>query len=316
MLIYFFFLIGLVLLVLGGDWLVKGAVALAERLNISPLIIGLTIVAFGTSAPELVISLKSALTGNPGVAVGNVVGSNIANVFLVLGVPALLATIYCSSKDLRFTLYLLLFTTALFCVELYLAPLNRLSGLLLLVCLAVFLGKQYLTARQQNEDDSEPDYLDEVGELPKSLAVTLAFLAAGLVALPLGANIAVNAAVEIATVWNVSDEVIGLTIVAIGTSLPELATGIMAARHGNASVGIGNVIGSNFFNIAAIMGITAVVAGSVPVGDHIVSFDMGVMVIATIFLATITLAGFALNRMAGIVLLGAYTIYLIATAML
>ncbi|MEL6505353.1 MAG: calcium/sodium antiporter [Pseudomonadota bacterium] len=313
MLIYLLFVVGLVVLVFGGEWLVKGSVGLAERLNISPLIIGLTIVAFGTSAPELVISLQSALSGNPGVAVGNIVGSNIANVFLVLGVPAMIATIYCSSKDLRFTLYLLLATTALFCVELVLAPIGRIAGLLLLVCLAIFLGKQFLTARQQNED---PDYLDEVGELPKSLGVTIALLLVGLVALPVGASVAVNAAVDIARVWNVSDEVIGLTIVAIGTSLPELATGIMAARQGNASVGIGNVIGSNFFNIAAIMGITAVVAGNVPVGDHIVSFDMGIMIVATIFLAVVTLAGFAINRLAGAVLFGAYCIYLVATAML
>ncbi|MEM9734341.1 MAG: calcium/sodium antiporter [Pseudomonadota bacterium] len=313
MLIYLLFVVGLIILVYGGDWLVKGAVGLAEHLTISPLIIGLTIVAFGTSAPELVISLKSALTGNPGVAVGNIVGSNIANVLLVLGVPAMIATIYCSSEDLKFTLYLLLATTALFCLELVMAPIGRLGGLLLLVCLTVFLSTQYITARRQNQD---PDYMDDVGELPKSLGITIALLVVGLIALPLGASMAVNAAVDIARVWNVSDEVIGLTIVAIGTSLPELATGIMAARQGNASVGIGNVVGSNFFNIAAIMGITAVVAGDVPVGDNIVPFDMTVMAISTIFLAVVTLAGFAINRLLGAVLLVLYAAYLVATAML
>ncbi len=311
MLTYLLFSLGLLMLVFGGDWLVKGAVAIAERSGIPPLVIGLTIVAFGTSAPELVISLKAALTNQGGIAVGNVVGSNIANVLLVLGVPALFSTITGSEKGMKTTLSFLIAVTIMFMVMMYYGPINRSDGLMLLVALGLFLSLQFNAARRhQHEVD---DYHDELGEIPTSMGVILSYLIGGLVLLPIGASIAVDSAADIARAWNVSEEVIGLTIVAIGTSLPELVTGIMAARHNNTSVAVGNIIGSNLFNIAAIMGVTATVV-DVPVGTHILSFDMWVMLFTTILLIALPIFHLELRRMAGLVLTGSYVAYLVITA--
>ncbi len=317
MLVYVIFTAGLIGLMLGGDWLVKGSVGLAEKLNIPPLIIGLTIVAFGTSAPELVISLKAALSGSGGLAVGNVVGSNIANVLLVLGVPALIATINCEQSGAMRTLTFLVGVTLAFMLQLAFGPVERIDGFLLLVCLAAFLFIQFRTAkahRKTGEEAVEDDYHDEIGTVPTSNLLIAGLMIAGLIALPIGASVAVDAAVEIAERWAVPHEIIGLTIVAIGTSLPELATGIMAARQGNASVALGNVIGSNFFNIAAIMGITALVA-PVPVGDHIIHFDMWVMLATTLLLVALTAFHIGISKGLGLVLTLAYAAYLLLTVL-
>jgi len=310
MLVYVLLVVGLVSLLLGGDWLVKASVAMAERLGIPPLIIGLTIVAFGTSAPELVISIKAALDGSAGIAVGNVVGSNIANVLLVLGVPALIARIHYEKNDMAASILLMVAVSLVFVWQLSAPPLTYFDGFILLGFLAVFLGMQFHGAMQR-EDESE-DYRDEVGDVPSSWPFIFGFLAAGLVALPVGAHFTVTSAVEIARQLSVSDEVIGLTIIAIGTSLPELATGIMAARHNNASVGVGNVIGSNVFNIAAIMGVTAVVT-DIPAVPHILAFDAWVMLATTAFLVIIPLLHLTIGRRIGGLLLALYLAYLTIT---
>ncbi len=319
MLSYLLFTIGLVVLVIGGNSLVKGAVGLAEKLGISPLIIGLTIVAFGTSAPELVISLKAALSGSGELAVGNVVGSNIANVLLVLGVPAILTATACQEDDMKVTLFFLVGLTLVFMLQMAFGPINRLDGLLLLVCLAVFLMLQYRNAQRQTSEKAAllaaDDYHDEVGVVPAKPAVIAGLLITGLVFLPLGASLTVDSAVDIAERWHVPQDVIGLTIVAIGTSLPELATGIMAARQGNTSVAVGNVVGSNLFNIAAIMGVTATVV-AVPVSQHIVMFDMWIMLAATLFLIAMPFLHLTITRTLGFTLTGAYALYLIFTVVL
>ncbi|MEM9677394.1 MAG: calcium/sodium antiporter [Pseudomonadota bacterium] len=313
MLVYLLLILGLVALILGGDWLVKAAVGLAERWGIPPLIIGLTIVAFGTSAPELVISIKAALNDSSGIAVGNVVGSNIANVLLVLGVPALIARIHYEKNDIADSIILMVIISVVFVWQLMNPPLTYLDGLVLLAFLAAFLSLQFYKARKHQ--DSGEDYKDEVGNVPSSMPIILGFLVAGLVALPLGANLTVNSAVEIAKQLNVSDEVIGLTIIAIGTSLPELATGIMAARHNNASVGVGNVIGSNVFNIAAIMGITALVT-DIDAVPHILALDAWVMLAATAILVIIPVFHLTIGRRLGALLLALYIAYLTTTALL
>ena len=314
MLVYFLFAAGLILLLLGGDWLVKGAVGLAEKLGISPLIIGLTIVALGTSAPEMVISLQAALSGSGALAVGNVVGSNIANVLLVLGVPAIISRISAVDDAVRGTVFFLTGVTLIFMLQLYNGPLSRFDGLILLLFLGVFLFQQFMNAkRSQGPSD---DYHDEIGSVPTSNWIIGGLILAGLITLPIGATLTVDAAVEIARKWNVSEDVIGLTIVAIGTSLPELATGIMAARQNKTSVAIGNVIGSNLFNIAAIMGVTATVAGSVPVSGHIIGFDMWIMLAATLFLIAMPFMRLSIGRTAGSLLALAYVAYLIVTALL
>ncbi len=312
MLTYLLFVIGLILLLLGGDWLVKGSVGLAEKFNISPLIIGLTIVALGTSAPELVISLQAALSGSSSLAVGNVVGSNIANVLLVLGVPALISSIKSEDDAVQGTVFFLFGVTAIFMLQMWQSPISRFDGLILLVFLAVFLTQQFINAKRGQEPTD--DYHDELGAIPASPKLITGLIIAGLIALPIGATLTVDAAVEIARRWHVSEDIIGLTIVAIGTSLPELATGIMAARQNHASVAIGNIVGSNLFNIAAIMGVTATVAGTVEAGSHIIGFDMWVMLLATLILLALPFLKLTIGRTGGMLLTGGYIAYLVATS--
>ena len=314
MLVYLFLVAGLGLLVTGGDWLVRGAVGLAAKLAIPPVIVGLTIVALGTSAPELVISVDAALIGSGGLAIGNVVGSNIANVLLVLGVPALLAPIVSPTEDVKSTLFFLVGLTLMFMVMMWRGPIDWMDGILLLICLVAFLLLQYYKVRTANTGQSA-SYDDEVDNVPTKAIVIAGLLIAGLIALPFGAKLTVDSAIEIATRWNIPEEVIGLTVVAIGTSLPELATGIMAARNQSGSVAIGNIIGSNLFNIAAIMGVTATVA-TVEATAHILGFAMWIMLGSTLFLAIIPITGITVGRKLGALLTVCYLSYVAATIVL
>lgn len=305
---------GLVLLVFAGDFLVKGAVGLAERLDIPPLIIGLTIVAFGTSAPELFVSLSSAFKGVPDIAVGNVVGSNIANVLLVMGVPALLAAIHADQRGLSRNVAIMLVFTVAFMWMLTDGGLSRIEGTLLFGGLLVFLVAQILRARAamaaEDEEEIPPDYHDEIGEAPHSPLMIGVFLVGGIIGLPVAANMTVTSASAIATAFGVSEAVIGLTIVAIGTSLPELATSFMAAWRKEADVALGNIIGSNIFNIAAIMGITGMVT-AIPVNEVIVQRDMWVMLATSIVLAVICFGKITTGKLLGGAMLVAYVSYII-----
>lgn len=307
---YLIFTGSLVLLIKSGDLLVKGAVAIAEKLGIPALVIGLTVVAFGTSAPELVISLDAALTGSGELAVGNVIGSNIANVLLVLGIPALIAVTACNEAGMKRTITLLLVVTAFFMWRMMSGIIGRIDGLILLAFMAFFLFQQFRVSRQRQ--DANSDYREDLGHIPQRGWKVAIYLLSGILLLPLAAHFLVQSAIAIAEDWNVSREIIGLTIVAVGTSLPELATGLSAARHGNASVAVGNVIGSNFFNIAAIMGITAVVV-DVPVGPHIIEFDMWILAVCTLFLIALPVAGIRIGKIMGSGLLFCYAIYLATT---
>lgn len=315
MFVYILFIIGLGLLLLGGEWLVKGAVSLAKRLSVPPFIIGLTIVAFGTSAPELIVSLRAALGGNGGLALGNVVGSNIANVLLVLGLPALFAPIMCQGKGMRTNVLILVVITVLFTALLFTGHLNRLDGLILFGVLIAFLAFQLFQARSQKAVQQQLAAVEELEAKPTSRAKTALLLLAGLIALPAAAELTVDSAVQIASLWQVPDHIIGLTIVAIGTSLPELATAVMAARAASTSVLLGSIIGSNFFNIAAIMGITAIVV-PVPVSEHILSFDIWVLALSTLCLVLLATLKLTIGKASGAILFGGYAAYLVATVTL
>lgn len=306
MLAYFLLVVGLVILVIGGDILVRGAVSIAERFNISPLIIGLTIVSLGTSAPELFISVQAALAGSGGLAIGNVVGSNIANVLLVLGLPALIAAQGVKEDGIIRNILVMLGITIIFMGMLASGNMGFLYGLILLVLLTLFLWDQYQSAIKSKEI---PDYHDEVGEGPSSAGLAALFLLIGIVLLPLGAKLTVDNAHIIALNWGLSDEIIGLTVVAIGTSLPELAASMMAVIRGNSNLAIGNVVGSNIFNIAAIMGITLIIT-SVPVGAQIIHFDMWVMLAVSILLGAIAYFMNAITRWMGLVMIALYTSYI------
>ncbi len=301
---------GLALLLFAGDYLVRGAVAFAEKLGVSPLVIGLTIVALGTSAPELFVSLKAAFNEVPGIAIGNVVGSNIANVLLVLGAPALIKPIDCKENGLGFSLTVMAALTVILMVMMACGTLTHLDGLVLVSILGIFLIWQFRTARKARVEQPFGDYHDEIDEVPSQNSRIAAYLLFGMIGLPVGASLTVNGAVDIARMLGVSEAVIGLTIIAIGTSLPELVTTVMAAWRGSGAVAIGNVVGSSIFNIAGILGITAMVH-PLMVPARIVYLDMWIMAAVTILLIVLAAGSRPITRTGGTIMLCLYVAYII-----
>jgi len=297
---------GLVLLVFGGDALVKGAVALALRLGIPALIVGLTVVAFGTSAPELIVSVQAALNGQAGIALGNVVGSNLANILLILGLPALIATIRSSQIDTRRSYLVMLGTAVLFVILSQFSPITWWHGLILLAALALTIWDNIRQARAHREAQEE---LPAADHMP--IWKIAAFILGGLVGLGFGASFLVEGATNIARALGVSETVIGLTLVAIGTSLPELVTSVVAAFRGQADVAMGNVIGSNTFNILAILGVTAVIA-PMNVPAQILAFDNWVMLGVSLLLIPFVFFKLDIGKLAGIGLVGGYIAYTVS----
>lgn len=300
---------GLVLLVVAGDLLVKGAVALSLRLGIPALIVGLTIVAFGTSAPELMVSVAAVLDHAPTIALGNVVGSNIANILLVLGLPAIISAIRTDEHDTRESFVLMMGATVLFILVCFMGPIRWPHALLLLAGLGVILFRQIreaLTHRANRAPDEEIESVD-----PKMPGWRVAlFIAAGLAGLPLGADWLVDGASDIARTFGVSDTVIGLTLVALGTSLPELATSITAATKGRADVALGNVVGSNIFNLLCIIGVAGLF-GNIPVPAQMQRFDLWVMLGASVLLAPFIFGNRVIGRWVGVGFTVTYLIYMV-----
>ncbi len=298
---------GLVILLSAGDLLVKGAVNLSLRLGIPALIVSLTVVAFGTSAPELLISVQAILAGAPGLAIGNVVGSNTANVLLVLGVPALLAGLATDGSDTRRSYVQMLAASVLFFVLCVLGPLTWWHGLVLLAGLAAMLIWAARAAMAHRAGMPAADDLEGADpDLP--WWKILGALAIGLVGLPVGADLLIRGATTIAQSFGLSDEVIGLTLVAVGTSLPELATTVSAALRRQADVALGNVIGSNMFNLLGIIGVAALV-GPIPVSDGLIRFDLWVMIAASVLIAPFVFRGWYMGRAWGAVLTALYVGY-------
>lgn len=307
--------LGLVILLLAGDSLVKGAVNLALRLGIPPLIVSLTIVAFGTSAPELLISVQAVLYGSPGIAMGNVVGSNTANILLVLGVPALLCTLHTSSCDTRDSYMMMIAATLFFIALCFTGPLSWIHGLALLAALFGMLSHSFMVARRHRAESlsaaaaSTPTE-DLEGADPDMPGWKIAvFLGLGLIGLPLGADILVDNAVVIARTFGVSETVIGLTLIALGTSLPELATTVVAALRGKADVALGNVIGSNMFNLLAIIGVASLIRPITVTLDFLTS-DLWVMLGASLLLIPFVFMGRDITRGAGLLLTALYGAYI------
>lgn len=309
---WIFVIVGLVLLLLAGDSLVKGAVNLSLRLGVPALIVSLTIVAFGTSAPELLISVQAILGGVPDLALGNVVGSNTANVLLVLGIPALIAVMHTSTCDTRESYLQMIAATLLFIGLAYRGQFDWISGIILLSALAAMLTHAAVSAnRHRKAGQAAEDDLDDLEgadpDLPWSKIIL--FLGLGLIGLPLGANLLVDGASAIARDYGVSDAVIGLTLVAIGTSLPELATTVMAALRKQADVVLGSVIGSNLFNLLGIIGVASLV-GPIPVSPNFFGFDFWVMLCASLLLIPFVFLKMDLTRIWGVVLSVLYIAYM------
>ena len=302
--------LGLVILLLAGDALVRGAVNTSLRLGVPALIVSLTIVAFGTSAPELLISIKAIDDDAAGIALGNVVGSNTANILLVLGVPALLAGLHTSECDTRKSYVIMLGVSLLFIGVCFTGPITWIHGLILLGVLAIILLDQLREALAHRNGNAEDEEEVEGADPEMPWWKILVFLALGLAGLPLGADLLVDSSVAIARTFGVSETVIGLTLIAIGTSLPELATTVMAAFRKQADVALGNVIGSNIFNLLAIIGIASLV-GTIPVDQSFLTFDLWVMLGASLLLLPIVFSNSRnLTKRWGILFSGIYVAYL------
>jgi cation:H+ antiporter len=299
--------LGLVILLLGGDALVKGAVNLSLRLGVPALIVSLTIVAFGTSAPELLIGIKAVLEGAPGIALGNVVGSNTANILLVLGLPAMMAAMHTSECDTRKTYNFMIAATLLFIALAFRGVFDWIAALMLFGALGYVLFDAFAEARAHRKAGQEDEDIEGVDPDLSGVAIGI-FLVLGLIGLPLGAGLLVDNASIIAKEYGISDEVIGLTLVAVGTSLPELATTTMAALRRQADVALGNVIGSNMFNLLAIIGVAALI-GPIPVGAQFLSFDLWVMLGASLLLIPFVYLRQDISRLWGCVLGALYLGY-------
>jgi cation:H+ antiporter len=296
---YLLFVVGLVALFFGGEYLVKGATGIARYFRLSPMVIGLTVVGFGTSAPELLVSLQAALEGQPAIAIGNVVGSNIANILLILGLSALIAPLLIPVQKLWRDFAFMLAATAILWWMLLDGQITRVDGFVLLAGLLVFLIVAFTTGKAEPDVNAEP--------LPaqwKAWAYTIG----GLVVLVIGARLLVDSAVTIAESFGVPPAIIGLTIVAVGTSLPELATSVIAAIRKQTEIAVGNIVGSNIFNIFGILGLTAVIA-PIPAEARFAEVDMvwamGVAVALVVLAAVLK----GLPRIGGAVLLAGYAAY-------
>ncbi|OYT74739.1 MAG: sodium:calcium antiporter [Armatimonadetes bacterium JP3_11] len=306
---------GLLLLIGGGEWLVRGASRLASLLGVPPVVIGLSVVAFGTSAPELAVSILAAYRGQPDIAVGNVVGSNIVNILLILGLSAVVAPLAVSVRLIKIEVPLMIGTALLFFVLGYDGKLTRADGLLLVGIFIAYLVWMTRTARSEPILEEE---LEEVGAIPRNgwtYFKLIGLIIVGLVGLVLGSEWLIQGAVAAARAIGVSELVIGLTVVAVGTSLPELATSVIASMRGERDISVGNVVGSNIFNILSVLGFSSLVApDGLTVAPAVTRFDALVMIGVSLACFPVFFNGFEIKRWEGALFVGyyiAYTVYLI-----
>jgi cation:H+ antiporter len=303
-------LLGVGLLTIGGEALIRGSLAASKRVGVSPLLSGLVILGFGTSAPELVVSVNAVLNQQPDIAIGNVVGSNIGNVLLILGICALIAPMTVKPLALRRDAVTVVAASIFFLVLVGASSLARADGVFLLTALLVYLIWAYRSERiHAPSAELNIAAAEEVHELPKSLGWTLAAVVIGLVLLISGSQILLIGAIGIAESLGVSEALIGLTLVAVGTSLPELSVSVIAALRRHADVAIGNILGSNIFNLLGILGVSALLQ-PLPVNMRIMQFDQWVMFASAVLLFVFLYTGRRLSRLEGGILLTGYGVYL------
>lgn len=308
---FLFIVLGLILLIVGGDWLLKAAVGISLKLNISKIIIGLTVVSFATSAPELIVSIKAALAGFPDVALGNVVGSNIANIGLILGIVLIISKMTINSSFFRTDWPVMLFASLLlFAVLIYDRTIGRVEGLIFFLCLIFFVI--YLIKNQTKVDETQEIPIDE--KQTNSFFIIL-FLILGGAALWGGSELLVQGAVNVAKAFGVSDRIIAISLVSIGTSIPELVASVIAAIKKENDISIGNIIGSNVFNILSVLGITAMIQPITVKDQGLVTFDIYWLLGFAIILLPLVLMPKkgVLDRTAGILLVSGYIAFLYFT---
>lgn len=316
------FILGLIFLIIGAEALVRGASRLAAVLGISPLVIGLTVVAFGTSSPELAVSVKSALSGQASLALGNVVGSNTFNILFILGISALIAPLAVSQKLVRLEVPLMIALSATVLILSLDENISRFDGILLVASLIIYIAFLIYQSRKERVNASD-NYTSELGteeneKTESNWVKNTSLVIIGLVLLVFGSRWLVDGAVAFAQYLGVSELIVGLTIVAAGTSLPEVVTSIIAAIRGERDIAVGNVVGSNIFNIMGVLGLAGVVAPTgIDIPTAVIGFDIPVMIAAALACLPIFFTGGIISRKEGIVLLGyyvAYTLYLVLAA--
>jgi cation:H+ antiporter len=302
-------LVGLAGLVFGAELLVKGSAAIAARFGIPPVIIGLTVVAFGTSAPELAVSLSAAVSGQADVALGNVVGSNTFNLLVVLGASALIGGLAVTQRIVRLDVPLLLAVSVVVLLMSLDNKIGRFDGAILV--LGILTYTVWLIRAARREPDLAAGDIDvDTSASVKPMAILVAYVVVGLIVLIVGSQLLVGSAVDIAQAVGLSELVIGLTIVAVGTSTPELATSVMAARRGQRDLAVGNAVGSSLFNLLCVLGFTGLLSSTpIAVSDAALRLDLPVMLAATFVLLPIFWSGFHVNRWEGAVLLAFYVVY-------
>lgn len=301
---YLYLVAGLVGLFFGGEALVRGSVGIARRMAIPPLLIGLTVVGFGTSTPELLVSVDAAWRGVPDIALGNIVGSNIANILLIIGLSALVWPIKVMGATLRRDTAVMMAAALVLVPVFVMAQMGRPAGLVLVAGLVAYLVRAY---REPGDIAAE-----EVGRPTQaSSLVSTLWVVGGLVALMAGARFLVDGAVNIARGYGISEAFIGLTIVAVGTSLPELATSLIAAFRRQSEIAIGNIVGSNIFNVLGILGVTALIA-PIPVASRFLTFDLPVMIAVSLVLTALLLTRPVIGRGIGVAMLAGYVAYVSA----
>ena len=299
---------GLVLLFFGADWLVKGAVTMALHLGLSPLIVGLTVVALGTSLPEALVSVQASLDNQGGIALGNVIGSNILNIALILGLSALIQPLKVDSHLVKADVPLLVGASFLLMVLLEDFHISRMEGALLLLGIVFYVCGNIMTVKRTSPEEDKIEGMEIPEDPSKNLLRHIGLLVLGLIALAFGSNFLVSGAVDLARIWGLSEALIGLTIVSIGTGTPELATALMAAYRKTADIAIGNAVGSNLFNIMFVVGLAGLVAPMDATGIN--SSDLYVMFGLTILLLPTVWTGMVLDRKEGFLFVAIYVAYL------
>ena len=300
---------GLLILTKSADLVIQGSIVIAKKFRVSKLLIGLTIIAFGTSLPELVASIQAALADAPGLALGNIIGSNIANILLIIGVAAIISPMLIKENKFKTDLVFLTFATLLFSLLAYKNLLFKEFGYLMFILLVLFLIFSYFKGKRFGKDSISTINFSDLNDT-ESISTPILFtkIIFGIIGLIAGANILVSNAVSIARNIGVSEEVIGLTMVAIGTSLPELATVIAAARKKETDLIVGNIIGSNIFNILGVIGITSIVT-AIPVSEDILKLDLWIMNFVTLVFIVFIFNFKVIKKYLGVLFLLAYIVY-------
>lgn len=308
---YLMIILGLLLLVIGGDVFVRGSVKLARILNISPLLIGITLVGFGTSTPELITSIQAAYLNSPGLVIGNVIGSNIANILLILGLTALIWPLKTNPAAFKRDGLVILIATILCVIAVLYGQLTQMIGIAFVVLLAIYLILTYFIERKSHDASaSMHEHTADIIRTPKDgTGLALLLTAGGFIMIFFGARFLVTGSIDMARTLGISETIIGLTIVAIGTSLPELITSVIAAFRREADVAFGNIIGSNIYNILGILGITAIIH-PIKVPAVVAILDIWVMLAATILLLIFAATRWSLSRLEGAIFFTGYAAYI------